>query len=140
MDIKELIKSNNMKVTKSRVEILKLLVENEGSYQVDEIYDILKKSGFEIDLSTVYRTLDSFYTKGLVDKFSLGDDRNTYSFNHHKHKHKLSCEICDKEVEIDCPMNTVEEIIKKTTGYTLVEHHLDFRAVCEDCRKKEKNT
>ena len=30
MDIKELIKSNNMKVTKSRVEILKLLVENEG--------------------------------------------------------------------------------------------------------------
>ena len=37
-------------------------------------------------------------------------------------------------------MNTVEEIIKKTTGYTLVEHHLDFKAICESCRKKEKNT
>ena len=41
-----------------------------------------------------------------------------------------------KEVEIPCPMKQFEEIVQNETGFTLVEHNLIMKGVCEDCKKK----
>ncbi|MDU1856116.1 MAG: transcriptional repressor, partial [Clostridium baratii] len=43
--------------------------------------------------------------------------------------------ICHKEVELNCPMIQIEEIINRQTGFTLTEHNLEMKGVCDECKK-----
>ena len=138
MDIKLYLKERNIKVTKGRVFILDMLKKLEAAVSVDYIVEECRKEGVEIDLSTVYRTLELLEIKGILEKFDLGNGKYNYIIKGISHNHTLSCELCHKSVEIDCPMVQIQEIIKNKTGFTLLEHDLKLRGICNDCRAKNK--
>jgi Fur family ferric uptake transcriptional regulator len=102
---------------------------------VEYIFEHCKEAGKLIDLSTVYRTLDTFESKDLVNKFDLGDGKYNYLLKEKAHKHIIECSCCHKEQEIDCPMVQIEELIKNKTGYTTMQHELKIKGICEDCKK-----
>lgn len=141
MDYEAFLKQRKIKVTPARVIILKIIDNSSQAISADNIYDKCKENGHNVNLSTVYRSLDLFEQKNIIEKFSLGDGKYNYKFKENNHKHVIECSFCHKEVEIDCPMLPVEEMIKSKTGFVLIEHELKMRAVCEECMKhsKEKN-
>ncbi|OFI05877.1 ferric uptake regulation protein [Clostridium acetireducens DSM 10703] len=140
MEAKEILKNNCIKITKSRINILKILMENEDSISVEYIFEKCKKNHVTINLSTVYRTLDLFEIKGIVSKFDLGSGRYNYIIKEQNHKHKLECKICHKEIEIDCPMQQIQELIKNKTGFTIMDNeiNLKLKGICKDCKVKNK--
>lgn len=138
MNIELLLREKKIKVTKGRIYILNILAETESSVEADYVMKKCKEKGLSIDLSTVYRTLELLYEKDIVDKFDLGDGKYNYILKKEKHKHILHCSLCEKEVEIDCPMLQVEEVIKNKTGFILVEHDLKIKGICEECGRKKK--
>jgi Fur family transcriptional regulator, ferric uptake regulator len=135
MELETYLKKCNIKVTKGRVNILQILLNSEDAVSVDYIYEECKKRGLSIDLSTVYRTMDILEIKNIVDKFNLGEGKYNYKIKKEVHKHTLECSLCHKEVEIDCPMVQIEQLIKNKTGFTLMEHELKIKGICEDCKK-----
>lgn len=135
MEIQEYLKKCNIKVTKGRLNILNILLNHEDALSVDFIYDECKRRGLSIDLSTIYRTMETLENKNIVDKLSLGDGKFNYKLKKEIHKHTLECSLCHKEVEIDCPMVQIEQIIKNKTGFTLMEHELKIKGICEECKK-----
>jgi Fe2+ or Zn2+ uptake regulation protein len=135
MNIEQFLKVRNIKVTKGRLNILNVLLNIKDAASVDYIYDQCLKQGHSIDLSTVYRTMEVFEEKGMVDKFDLGDGKYNYKIKKEVHKHTLECSLCHKEVEIDCPMGQIEQLIKNKTGFTLMEHHLSIKGICEECKE-----
>lgn len=135
MDIQKILKDKNMKVTKARIKILMILVKKKEGMTAEEIFDICREENININLSTVYRTLDSFYDHNIIDKYLLEDGVASYKLHKANHKHLLECDICHKEVEMPCPIGQIEELIKRQTGFTLTEHNIEIKGICESCKK-----
>ncbi|AGK98722.1 Fur family transcriptional regulator [Clostridium pasteurianum] len=138
MDYEAFLKERKIKVTQGRVIILEIIDNYSQAISADNIYEQCKEKGHNVDLSTVYRSLDLFERKDIIEKFNLGDGKYNYKIKDHKHKHVIECSLCHKEVEIDCPMLPVEELIKNKTGFVLIEHELKVKAVCQECMKHSK--
>ena len=135
MEVKEIFKANGVKVTKARLLIYDLLKESDRSVTADYIYSKCK----EINLSTVYRTLEVFLEKDLVDKFELGDGKSSYKLkNRNIHKHILECDLCHKEIEVPCPMQQIEELLRNQTEFKVKEHNLTLNGICEECINNKK--
>lgn len=138
MDAEDCLKKNKIKVTKGRVCILNILLQSENSLSAEQIYEYCSKQGIEIDLSTIYRTVELLEEKNILEKIDLGCGSYSYIFKREEHKHILKCTICKKEVEFDCPMLQIEEVIKSKTGFTPLEHELKIEGICEECREKKQ--
>lgn len=132
----EIFKENNMKITKSRIKIYNILESTRDSLSVEYIYNLCKESGVKTNLSTVYRNLDLFYSKDIVYKFDLGEGKYSYTLKRESHKHKLKCNVCNREIEVPCPMKQIEETLKNQTGFTLTEHLLELKGVCDNCNRR----
>lgn len=137
MSIERILKENSIKITKGRIAILKVLGESQEPLCAEDIYNITKKMNININLSTVYRGLELFDEKGLVDKFILNQGVYMYKLKGEEHKHLLECDICHKEVEVPCPMKQVEALVELNTGFKLTEHNLVLKGICNNCKKRE---
>lgn len=138
MDVEECLKKNKLKKTKGRICILNILSQSENALSAEQIYDYCRKEGIEIDLSTIYRTVELLEEKNILEKVDLGCGSYNYILKREEHKHILKCTICKKEVEFDCPMLQIEEVIKNKTGFTPLEHELKIEGICEECREKKQ--
>lgn len=137
MQPKELLKEKGIKITKGRIEILNIFKNSESSLSAEKIYQIYRYNNININLSTVYRTLELFEEKEIIEKITLNDGVFSYKLRSKTHKHHLECDICHKEVEIPCPMLQVEELVQNSTGFTLTDHDLVMKGVCKDCKDKQ---
>lgn len=135
MDIKELLRSHGLKVTKPRAAILKILSEASHGLDAESIREEAEHKDLFINLSTVYRTLDLLEEINVVDKFDLGDNKNSFLLKKDHHMHSVTCEVCHKEVDLDCPMSKIEELISRETGFSIMEHHLELKGICKDCTR-----
>lgn len=132
----DLLKEKNIKITAARKIILSILEQADEAVTAESVYEKCMHIGDSINLSTVYRTLETFEEKGIVKKFNLGDNRYSYSIIHDEHKHIVECNMCHKCVEVECPMQVFEEIIKNETGFTVMEHDFHIKGICKQCKDK----
>ena len=135
MNFNDFLKQKGVKVTKGRVMILQVLSKANKSMNVENILDECKAQGIDINLSTVYRAVELFEEKGIVDKFPLNDGVFSYRIRGEEHKHLLQCSVCHKEVEVPCPFRQIEEIVQSETGFTMLEHNLVMKGICENCKR-----
>lgn len=137
MEPKEILKENGFKITKGRIEILNILKNSENSLSAEKIYQIYRDNNININLSTIYRTLELFEEKEITEKITLIDGVFAYKLKGKTHRHHLECNICHKEVEIPCPMLQIQEMVQNSTGFTLTDHDLVMKGVCKECKKKQ---
>lgn len=135
MNVISYLKENNIKITKARKNILEVIVCSKEAINANLIYTLLTKGDIKIDLSTVYRTLDLLESKKILNKFDLGNNMYNYTINKNAHKHIIECDLCHKEMVIDCPIPQIEEQIKAKTGITLTESHVYLKGICKECKK-----
>ncbi|MDO4799331.1 MAG: Fur family transcriptional regulator [Bacillota bacterium] len=133
--MKELFVQVGIKNTLPRRRILEILDAAEQPLTAHQIADQL--SG-EIDLSTVYRTLDLFTEKQLVVKtVSFGDATAGYERNSGEHRHMLICTECGETAYFRaCPIHALEKQLESETGYEIKTHRLELTGLCGSCRKK----
>lgn len=139
LEIEQYLRDYGIKVTKGRVAILGVLYKDNAAVSAEYIFEECRRRGINVDLSTVYRSLELFQAKNMVSKFDLGQGKYNYTIRKEDHKHVLQCKLCHKEVEIDCPMQQVRELIKNKTGFVFVDDELDIKleGICKDCGTKE---
>nr|WP_156211454.1 transcriptional repressor [Clostridium butyricum] len=138
VESQEFLKSKNIKVTRGRIEILDILKNAESSLSAEKIYLLSREKSININLSTVYRTLELFEEKQITEKITLTDGVFAYKLKKKTHRHHLRCDVCHKEIDIPCPMSQIEEMVQSETGFTLTEHDLVMKGVCKEC-KNNKN-
>lgn len=134
----DFLKDKNIKVTKARVVILDILFNSSDSLNADEIFIECKKRGNNINLSTVYRTIDIFLENNIVDKFLLEDGISVYKIHKSSHNHRIECDICHKEIVLECPIKKIEEMIRKETGFRVTNHSLKMSGICKQCEKESQ--
>lgn len=131
----EILKRKGMKNTKHRNAILLLLEKSEYPLTAEELYILLMEKTATINLSTVYRTLDTFVSKNLVIKSTMDDGKARYELNLHEHKHHLFCIGCHKIISIkECPMGELQETLKKKMNFDVTGHKLEIYGYCHNCK------
>ena len=61
----DLLNINNIRITKARKKILDYLIKTQNCVCIQKIFDDIKKS-IDIDLATVYRSVNLFVEKGII--------------------------------------------------------------------------
>ena len=124
-----------LKNTKTRELVKELLTNSKTPLSAYEIHKILQSQ--KITLSSIYRTLDTFYSNNIVSKDITSDGVSKYSIVKGEHSHFLECKKCHKTTPLDfCPYHSANKKIKKSTEFIVDEHNLIIYGTCKDCTKK----
>nr|WP_315020881.1 transcriptional repressor [uncultured Aminipila sp.] len=133
-----ILKESGLKNTKHRTTILELLEEVKQPVTAEQIYCQLKEKNISINLSTVYRTLETLSVKDLVLKHSVtNESRALFEYNNKTHKHYLVCMGCKKILSIEnCPLHEYEKLLEQKTDFIITGHKLDMYGYCPECQRK----
>ena len=129
------LKQNGIRITSGRISILKIIEDSDKGLSAESIYYECKKNDNNLNLSTVYRTLELLEEKDIIKKINI-DGPAIYVLKKENHKHILQCDVCNKKVEIPCPMEEIEEAIKAKVGFSLTKHKLELNGICDKCKNK----
>ncbi len=121
-----------MRMTYQRKIILNLLSKTNQPKSAEMIYGELPKD--TINLSTVYRTLDTFFIQGIISKSTM---KNTayYYINQKNHHHYMICIECQKMYEIDCHLEHVADAVANEHHFKITHHDMTVYGYCESCQK-----
>lgn len=133
-----ILKDSGLKNTKHRTTILELLKDVKQPITAEQIYCELKEKNISINLSTVYRTLETLSDKDLILKHSVtNENKAVFEYNNRVHKHYLVCMGCKKILSIEnCPLHDYEKSLAQKTDFIITGHKLDMYGYCPECQKK----
>lgn len=120
--------------TMSRQAVIQVLVDCHGHISADAIAQQVQKTFPSVDLSTVYRTLETLRELEIVDRVYFADGRTVYHLRDHQHHH-LCCEKCGAIQEM--PISTLsglEEAVLDDFGFELHQRPVALFGLCKSCR------
>lgn len=125
--IEDILKKNNIKITKQRIKVLSFVIEKE-EVTIKDILSNIK----DIDTSTIYRILSLFEDKKIISK-TVNNHEIYYMFNKNDHKHYIECIECHLKVELDeCPYHNID-----LKGYK-IDNDETIKGLCQNCQSKDK--
>lgn len=136
-DLSPVLRAKGLKVTKSRLALLRVLVEEHGPFTLEQIRK--KMSGAKCDLVTAYRSLNSFEEEQIVHRCDFGDGVVRYEYRGDQHHHHIICRKCRGVEALDfCIGKKVERLLKKR-GYENLSHSLEFFGTCMRCQERQSS-
>ncbi|NPA51893.1 MAG: transcriptional repressor [Aquificae bacterium] len=122
------------RLTKQRKAILDVLENADIPLNAEDIFLLLKKRGFDISLSTIYRNLEMLCKEGVVVKsYVMGEDKARFALP--DKKNYLICEGCGRIVIIDnCPFDKFKEELRSVYGFDITGHSVEVYGLCPDCK------
>jgi Fur family ferric uptake transcriptional regulator len=123
-------------MTPQRQAILEELRRLTSHPTADEVHALVRRRLPRVSLGTVYRNLEVLSDSGLIQKLDMGGGQRRFDSSTGIHYH-VRCVRCgrveDAPVE---PLTTIDDALRKVSGYEVIGHRLDFIGVCPACRKE----
>ena len=134
----EILRRNHLSVTGSRQKILNLFLANTGALAHA---DIEYKAGEKFDRVTVYRTLQTFVEKGIINTIPTPDNSVKYALckndcfegHHHDNHFHFVCSNCGKT---ECLEDFIIPSVRLPKDYAANNVEIVVNGLCNTCRKK----
>ncbi|HZH86941.1 MAG TPA: transcriptional repressor [Brumimicrobium sp.] len=131
----DILRNKNLRVTPFRKEVLEIFLENEHAISIQYIEEELA----EFDRITLYRTIKSFISKGVIHeivmpgdikKLALCDRICEHDSGLHEHNHiHFQCRKCEKVYCVE-----TDELPKiNLPGFIIEEQEIQAKGVCINC-------
>lgn len=136
--ILELLSDGGGRRTAARQAIVEAILAAGSHVTADEIARRVQRRFPSVNISTVYRTLDSLEELGVIDHVHLGHGRAVYHLTDEEHEH-LVCESCESVIEL--PAAKLQPFIKsieRDHGFEIDRRHFAIVGVCESCRESPR--
>lgn len=123
-----------LKRTKSREQVLAILMSAQGPMTALEIFQQTESEGSPVWLSTIYRILAAFIDHGVILKTAvLENGMGIYELNRNEHRHYAMCVTCNKVIPIEnCPMGEFQPNLKEN-NFHVIGHKLEMYGYCDAC-------
>ena len=130
------LKSNNIRPTKQRMVLAKMLFEKGRRHiSAEELYDEVKKDDRKISLATVYNSLKQFSALGLIREIVVDQNKSLYCTNNESHYHLY---IEDEGKIVDIPTKNVDLNIPSIPA-CLKLHNIDVIVRIRTLKEKNIN-
>lgn len=138
--LKQIIRSLNLKVTQQRLVILQTLSEGRSHLTAQELYDRVVIQFPEIGFATVYRFLRDLSEKHFVTEVRMGGMPARYELAPRDHHDHLSCTRCGKICEFENKaIERLQEQVAEELGFRLTHHVLELYGICPTCQEQEQS-
>ena len=132
------LENHKFRKTPERYKILKYIYINTGHFNIDSLYNDIRKN-YRISKATVYNTILLLVDCKLVNKLYFSGKANYYEMTLGilPHRHFI-CIKCGKVIDLydDTIIKTINKWLeKKKLEYT--RHQLYVYGICEKCKQKK---
>ncbi|MEN2981729.1 MAG: Fur family transcriptional regulator [Thermus sp.] len=133
------LKAVGLRHTLPRERILSYLDRKNVHPTPEELYNGLKKRGYDIGLSTVYLNLHVLREHGLIYEFKDPKGDTRYDGYNEPHVH-LVCTACGKVEDLllknlpELDLSGAQGAAAEKTGWALEGFRLEFRGKCPTCQ------
>jgi Fe2+ or Zn2+ uptake regulation protein len=136
-DIDEALSAAGLRRTPQRIAVLDYLLRHRDHATVDELWPALNKRHARASRATVYNTLHSLVTAGLVREFKLDASAARYDAFLHPHHHFV-CDSCGAVEDLDwfeVPALAQSKSARSRSGARRIRsYEVVVRGECATCR------
>jgi len=133
-EFKRKARALGLKVTPQRLAVFKAIVSRHDHPSAEELYEELKNRIEGISLTTVYRTLASLESVGLVQRVPTLKDKVRYDARVEPHSHFI-CLKCGRIYDIDV-IPQIDEKEVESVGEPINCTAICY-GVCKECKGEE---
>ncbi len=129
------------RLTPQRLMILKAIEDADSHISAEEIYAQVRTRYPQMNISTVYRTLELVKELGLVTETDMGDGRVRYHCMGKGHHHHLVCQKCGQIIDVEeAIVAPLWAEIQSKYNFKVDMKHLAFFGQCSKCQKEKQST
>lgn len=124
------------RLTPQRLMILSAIEESDSHISAEEIHARIVARYPNVNISTVYRTLELLKRLGLVTETDLGEGRVRYHPAEKGHHHHLVCQQCGAIIDLDESLLTpLKSALLREYKFSADLKHLAILGCCVNCGK-----
>lgn len=128
--IEEQCLRHRLRMTEQRRIIVHVLSQAHDHPDVESVYRRANAADPRISLSTVYRTLKLFESKGILERHDFGRGRGQYEEAHVEHHDHLIDIETGRVIEFsNAEIEKLQEAVARQLGFKLVGHRLELFGV-----------
>ena len=112
------------KLTEKRQRILDALKSTHTTLSAKDVHALVQ----DIDLVTIYRSLDLFVKEKLISEVHLGTNETQYEYQAQPHHHAI-CTDCEKVIHFTAPAAKIKQALG-LKNFDIDEIEVTVRGVC----------
>jgi len=133
-EIASKLSEQGYRLTPQRMMILSAIESSDDHISAEEIYAQVAAKYPQVNISTVYRTLELLKHLGLVTETDLGEGRVRYHPADKGHHHHLVCTECGAVIDLDeSVLSPVKDVLLREYGFIADLRHLAIFGRCTKC-------
>lgn len=131
--LRQVLEAHGHRYTEQRAAVYRFLCGTTAHPTADEVFTTVRSEISDISLATVYKTLETLVSCGLVTKLSFGDGSARYDSRTEDHFHSR-CLLCG--AVRDVPLSQLQGSLPQvhpTGGFRVEGYRLEVIGYCADC-------
>jgi Fe2+ or Zn2+ uptake regulation protein len=134
---RDFFKQHGLKNTPSRDRVFHLLEKE--VLTAEQIFHTMQQHDQTVSFSTVYRILEKFVAKGIIEPLKLNNENSVYyQLITDHHHHQLVCTACHHIQTIEeCPLDDFEQKLAKDHQFLVHHHQMTLYGLCQDCQQNK---
>ena len=122
-------------MTRQRTAVTTALADADSFLSAQALHELMRRSGADVGLTTVYRHLQALADAGEVDVLRSAEGEAVYRrCAGEAHHHHLVCRSCGATVEVTGPaVETWAAAVARKYGYRDVSHTVEVFGTCRAC-------
>jgi Fur family transcriptional regulator, ferric uptake regulator len=133
-ELRQALKDQGLRMTPQRQLILEVVASMRGHISVDEVYRQVSARYPDVNITTVYRTLEVLEDRGLVRHTHFHDGRSQYERTDEPPHQHLVCRVCGRDQEMDLSvLEPLAEDLRQRYGFTADLSHTAIVGLCRAC-------
>lgn len=133
--VNERLRELGYRLTPQRQLIIAAVQRSDDHISAEEIHAQVHTKYPNVNISTIYRTLELLKNLGLVTETDMGEGRVRYHFADKGHHHHLICEGCGATIEVDESLFIpLKNTLLEKYGFQANISHLAIFGRCAECK------
>ena len=130
------LKKLGYRLTPQRLMIVSAIENSHDHISAEEIYSQVVGKYPNVNISTIYRTLELLAQLGLVTETDLGGGRVRYHPADKGHHHHLVCQECGAVIDLhESVLSPLKDALLREYDFIADLRHLGIFGRCVKCRK-----
>lgn len=138
-DLKTLLdraRRHGLRITQQRAIILQALCELNGHASAERVHGQVSLHKHDVDLSTVYRTLERLRDLRILSQTDLGRGCVEYEIVTGQPHHHLVCQGCGRVIDLDhAYLTPAADAVRRDHGFEPILDHFAIFGLCRECRQ-----
>src|SRR4051794_41865549 len=139
-EIEERLRTAGLRVTASRVAVLRVLAEAEDHPRVDQVIERVRNGGLSISTQAAYDVCEALREHGIARRIAFAGGPARYEARAGDNHHHLVCRSCGLTVDIDCVTGATPCLdAPEASGFAVDEAEVTFWGLCPACQTQGEN-